>query len=154
MSNLLERADIRPGTMTMQVDHIKIVNLLCVEARELNLDQLLFESPFQLRRRGVELKLQLGDTPQEVDHTLECNVAKAQRWLATVVDGKSIMEVAKAENTPKRRVHDVVGLALLAPVLLDAIAQGQQNTGMTSDFLIESGVPADWSKQRQMFSKL
>jgi hypothetical protein len=45
-----------------------------------------------------------------------------------------------------RRVEDVVDLAILAPDILDAIAAGEQPGGLTSDYLIKSGVPASWSE--------
>ncbi len=152
--NSLERADIRRGAVNLQMDRTQISNLLRVEVQQLDPDQMLFEAPFQLRRRGVELKLHFGETPQEADAILVRNIAKAQRWLAMVIDGTSCADIAKAENTPKRRVHDVVGLAILAPDLLDAVAQGRQPTGLTLDYLIKSGMPADWAEQRQTYSEL
>ncbi len=95
-----------------------------------------------MRRRGVELKLHLGDAPPEVDRTLVQNIVKAQRWMAMIIEGKTFTEIARAEGTSKRRVQDVVDLAMLAPDILDAIAGGEQPDGLTSDTLIKSGVPA------------
>lgn len=115
---------------------------------------LRFETPFRMRQRGVELKLHLGDAPPEVDRTLVQNIVKAQRWMAMIIDGKTFTEIAEAEGTSKRRVQDVVDLVMLAPDILDAIASGEQPVGLTSDYLIKSGVPALWSEQREQFAKL
>ncbi len=63
-------------------------------------------------------------------------------------------EIALAEGTSKRRIHDVVDLSMLAPDILDAIAAGEQPEGLTSDYLIKTGVPALWAEQREMFATL
>jgi hypothetical protein len=107
-----------------------------------------------MRRRGVELKLHLGDAPPEIDRTLVQNIVRAQRWIAMIIDGIPFTEISKAENVSKRRVQDVVDLALLAPHVLDAIAIGQQPDGLTSDYLIKSGISASWAEQREQFANL
>ena len=107
-----------------------------------------------MRRRGVELKLHLGDAPPEVDRTLVQNIVKAQKWMSMIISGKTFTEIAQAEGTSKRRIQDVVDLAMLAPDILDAIARGEQPDGLTSDTLIKSGVPAAWSEQREQFALL
>ena len=82
------------------------------------------------------------------------NIVKAQRWMAMILDGKTFTEIAEAEGTSKRRVQDVVDLAMLAPDVLDAIAAGEQPDGLTSDYLIKTGVPAAWSDQHKTFAQL
>ena len=71
-----------------------------------------------------------------------------------ILEGKTFAEIAYAEGTSKRRIQDVVDLALLAPDVLDAIAAGEQPDGLSSDYLIKSGVPAIWSEQRETFATL
>ncbi len=107
-----------------------------------------------MRRRGVVLKLHLGEARPEVDQTLVSNIINAQRWMNMILDGKTFSEIARAEGTSKRRIQDVVDLAMLAPDILDAIAAGEQPDGLTSDYLIKTGVPALWAEQREAFAKL
>ena len=107
-----------------------------------------------MRRRGVVLKLHLGEARPEVDQTLVSNIINAQRWMNMILDGKTFSEIALAEGTSKRRIQDVVDLAMLAPDILDAIAAGEQPDGLTSDYLIKTGVPALWAEQREAFAKL
>lgn len=71
-----------------------------------------------------------------------------------IIAGKTFTEIAHAEGVSKRRVQDIVDLAMLAPDILDSIAAGEQSDGVTSDRLIKSGVPAVWSEQRAKFAKL
>lgn len=107
-----------------------------------------------MRRRGVELKLHLGDASPEVDLTLVQNIVKAQKWLAMIIDGMTFAEIAEADSVSKRRVQDVVDLATLAPDIIDAISSGEQPDGLTTDHLIKSGVPTSWSDQHEQFAKL
>jgi len=151
---LLKRADLKPGKLAVRLSEGKLAQVFECDAARINIEVLTLISPIQMRRRGVELKLHLGDAPPEVDRTLVQNIVRAQRWMAQIIAGKTFTEIAQAEGTSKRRVQDVVDLALLAPGVLDAIATGEQPEGLTSDYLIKSGVPAAWSEQRHKFAKL
>ncbi len=151
--NLVDRADLTPGTLTVRLSTCELSKALDCRTDRINGDELTLTSPFRMRRRGVELKLQLGDAPPEIDRTLVQNIVKAQKWLAMIIRGKTFAEIAEAEGTSKRRVQDVIDLAILAPDILDAIANGQQPEGLTSDYLVKSGVPAVWTDQRDVFAR-
>ncbi|WP_317057013.1 hypothetical protein [Roseovarius rhodophyticola] len=100
------------------------------------------------------MKLHLGDPPPEIDKTLVQNIAKGRRWLAMIIDGKPVSEIADIENVSTRRVQDVAGLALIAPDILDAITLGEQPSGLTTDYLIKTSFSAVWSEQRAQFAAL
>ena len=151
---LVDRADLSPGTLMLRLAASELARVLDCDAARINAEDLTLTSPFRMRRRGVELKLHLGEAPPEVDQTLLQNIVKAQRWMSMIIGGRTFSEIAKAEGTSKRRVQDVVDLAMLAPDILDVIANGEQPEGLTSDYLIKSGVPAAWSDQRALFAKL
>jgi len=107
-----------------------------------------------MRRRGVELKLHLGDPPAEIDRTLVQNIMKGRSWLAMVIAGTTFSEIADSEGVSKRRVQDVVNLALLAPDVLDGIAAGVQPDRLSTDYLIKTRSSAVWSEQREQFAAL
>jgi hypothetical protein len=151
---LVRRVSLEPGQLTVLLCQSEIAAQLECNEDRLDPSALCIEAPFRMRRRGVELKLHLGDAPSEVDLTLVQNIVKAQRWMAMILSGKTFAEIADAEGTSKRRVQDVVDLAMLAPDILDAIASGEQPDGLSSDYLIKSGVPASWPEQREQFAKL
>ncbi len=151
---LVARTDLKPGQLAVLLGQREIAALLECNQDRLDPSALCIEAPFRMRRRGVELKLHLGDAPSEVDLTLVQNIVKAQRWMSMILSGQTFTEIAEAEGTSKRRVQDVVDLAMLAPDILDAIASGEQSDGLTSDYLIKTGVPASWSGQREQFAKL
>ena len=149
---LVERVDLRPGSLTLLLDRRAVGRFTGCRPDQISTDGLTIEAPFRMRRRGVELKLHLGDAPPEIDQTLIRNIDKARRWLVMIIEGRTFAEIAQTEGTSKRRVQDIVGLGMLAPELLNAISKGEQPAGLTSDYLIKTGFPAIWSEQRRQFA--
>ncbi|MEO1537319.1 MAG: recombinase family protein [Pseudomonadota bacterium] len=151
---LVERADLRPGFLLVMLDKVKLADLIDCVPEQINPAELTIEAPFQMRRRGVELKLHLGEAPPEIDKALVQNIVKARRWLKAIIEGKSFSEIAVSEGVSKRRIQDVANLALLAPDVLDGIATGEQSDGLTTDYLIKTRFSAIWSEQREQFAAL
>lgn len=83
--------------------------------------------------------------------TLVQNNMMAQRWLAMIIDGKTITEIAQAEGNSPRRIQNVINLAMLAPDFLESISAGEQPNGLTTDYLIKTDFQANWSQQRAQF---
>lgn len=151
---VVERANLRPGELTVCLSQQAMVDLLQCQPDQIRQSGLQIQSPFRMRRCGVELKLHIGEALPELDQTLVRNIVKARRWLEMIVEGRTFSEIAEAESTSKRRVQDVIDLALLAPEFLAQVASGKQPAGLTSDYLIKTGFPAIWSEQRQQFAGL
>ena len=152
--NLIKKVNLRPGTIRVQLDTPLLAKWLDCLPGHINASELTIETPFQMRRRGVELKLHLGDPPPEIDETLVQNIVKGRRWLAMVIDGKSFSEIEQVENVSTRRVQDIANLALIAPDILDAITLGEKPDGLSTDCLIKTRFSAIWSEQRAQFSAL
>lgn len=151
---LIERADLKPGSLKVRLDKAMLAEQFAINSEQFNPAALTILTPFQMRRRGVELKLHLGDPPAEIDRTLVQNIVKARNWLAMIIAGKTFSEIADIEGVTKRRVQDVVNLALLSPDILDDIAAGEQPDGLTTDYLIKTRFPAVWSEQHEQFATL
>lgn len=143
---LIERADLRQGFLTLMLDKSMLADCLGCLPVQINPVDLTIEAPFQMRRRGVELKLHLGEAPVEIDRTLVQNIMKGRGWLAMVIAGKTFSEIADSEGVSKHRVQDVTNLALLAPDVLDRIATGEQPDDLTTDYLIETRFSSIWSE--------
>ena len=152
--NLIKKVNLRPGAIRVQLDTPVLAKWLDCLPGHINASELTIETPFQMRRRGVELKLHLGDPPPQIDETLVQNIVKGRRWLAMVIDGKSFSEIAQIENVSTRRVQDITNLALIAPDILDAITLGEKPNGLSTDYLIKTRFSAIWPEQRAQFSAL
>ena len=145
---------LRPGAIRVQLDTPVLAKWLDCLPGHINASGLTIETPFHMRRRGVELKLHLGDPPPEIDEALVQNIVKGRRWLAMVIDGKSFSEIAEVDNVSTRRVQDIANLALIAPDIVDAITLGEKSDGLSTDYLIKTRFSAIWSEQRAQFSVL
>lgn len=112
---VIERADLRPGSMKIRLDAEALTDLLGVPADKIVIEALTIKTPFQMRRRGVELKLHLGVAFAEIDQTLVQNIVKAKRWLTMIVEDKTFTEVAETDGISKRRIQAVIELASYHP---------------------------------------
>jgi len=151
---LIGRADLKPGSLTLQLDGQTLAQFLECQPDLINASALTIQAPFRMRRRGVELKLHLGDAAPQVDQTLVRNIEKARRWMAKIIKGATFADITAAETTSTRRVQQVVELALLTPETLDAIATGTQPEGLTTDYLLKTGFGPVWSEQQAQFADL
>ena len=89
--------------------------------------------PMQLKRRGVELRLIVGDhnrSAATVDLPLLKAVARAHRWFDEISTGKAgtLAEIAAREGLAVRYVGRVIRLAFLAPDIVESIVEGRQPT--------------------------
>jgi len=110
--------------------------------------------PMQLKRRGVELRLIVGDhnrSAATVDLPLLKAVARAHRWFDEICTGKasSLAEIAAREGLAVRYVGRVIRLAFLAPHIVDSIVEGRQPASLTAEALTRHiEMPLDWGSQR------
>jgi site-specific DNA recombinase len=110
--------------------------------------------PMQLKRRGVELRLIVGDhnrSAATVDLPLLKAVARAHRWFDEISTGKasSLAEIAAREGLGVRYVSRVIRLSFLAPDIVESIAEGRQPTSLTAEALTRHiEIPLEWRSQK------
>jgi site-specific DNA recombinase len=110
--------------------------------------------PMRLKRRGVELRLIVGDhnrSAATVDLPLLKAVARAHRWFDEISTGKasSLAEIAAREGLAVRYVGRLIRLAFLAPVIVESIVEGRQPTSLTAEALTRHiEMPLEWPSQR------
>lgn len=149
---LIERATVAPGELTIQLDVTTLADRLRLSAGRLSPEALQISAPFQLRRRGVETRIILGGSTPEPDHTLIRNIAKAVDWFEAIKRGYTFSDIAKREKTSARRIQDLIGLAFLAPDVIEKAIGGTLPPHVTTKYLIRNGVPSDWSGQRRVLT--
>ena len=79
-------------------------------------------------------------------------VARAYRWSNDLVSGRvrSIEQIAKQEDLTGRYVRRVMGLAFLAPRIVEAIAEGRQPADLTTVAMTQRiDLPPLWSAQER-----
>jgi DNA invertase Pin-like site-specific DNA recombinase len=96
--------------------------------------------PMQLKRRGVELRLIVGDHNRSaamVDLSLLKAVARAHRWFDELSTGRarSLAVIAACEGLAVRYVGRLIRLAFLAPDIVESIVDGRQPATLTTEAL-------------------
>jgi hypothetical protein len=110
--------------------------------------------PMQLKRRGVEFRLIVGDhnrAAATVDLPLLKAVARAHRWFDEISTGKakSFAEIAAREGLAVRYVGRLIRLAFLAPAIVESIVQGRQPVGLTAEAVTRHiELPLEWHSQK------
>lgn len=110
--------------------------------------------PMQLKRRGVELRLIVGDHKRSaviVDLSLLKAVARAHRWFDELSSGKarSLAAIAARDGLTVRYVGRLIRLAFLAPDIVKSIVEGRQTTTLTAEALTRRiELPLSWCAQR------
>ncbi len=110
--------------------------------------------PMQLKRRGVEVRLIVGDHNRSaavVDLSLLKPVARAHRWFDELSTGKarSLAAIAARERLAVRYVGRLIRLAFLVPEIVESIVEGRQPTTLTTEALTRRiELPLSWCAQR------
>ena len=72
-------------------------------------------APFELRKRGVEQKIIMGDLTPEPDRVLQNALAAAHFWLGQVKSGTPIAKIAIESATAESQSRKRLRLAFLSP---------------------------------------
>ncbi len=151
---LVARIDLRPGSLTVTLDPTRLATLCSAAAHAIDQEILTLSAPFLMRKRGVETKLILQDTPIDPDQTLIRNIAKAHQWYQQVKAGQTLSDIARDAGTSTRRIQHMIDLAFLAPDLVGQVLAGTQPAGFTSDWFKRHSLPGEWQDQRDLIATL
>ena len=112
--------------------------------------------PFQLRRRGVEIRLVLrAEGAEAPDDKLVALVARSHRWLDQLTSGAiaSIRGIAQAEGIDGGDVSRFLPLAFLAPGIVEALMNGRQGVELTAEKMRQIlPIPCSWREQRHQLN--
>ena len=115
---------------------------------------LMQDVPMQIKRRGVEMRLVIGQQPSgRLDTTLIKAIARAHRWFKQLATGEAsnIAEIAEREGIDRSTATRVMHLAFLAPDIIESILSGRQPANLSLEKLTKQiDLPIHWEEQRQL----
>ncbi|MEM7241345.1 MAG: hypothetical protein AAF429_04090 [Pseudomonadota bacterium] len=117
----------------------------------INEGALIFENAFTFSRRSQGVKIVIGETQSEPNHNLLICLKEARTWIEELKKGRSIAQIAKAENRPADQIRKRIRLGLLSPVIQSRIVTGDHPHNWTPTMFVQSQIPLQWSDQEQMF---
>ena len=151
---IVESARIEPGQLSVTLCPEALAERLDVPLAYISRDALSLVGAFTLRRRGVEAKLVLANTPAALDRTLVKSVALGWAWFEEIKAGATMQAIASREGVSQRRIAHLVDLAFLAPDIVRSIVEGGQPATLTADRLTKSRHRMLWSDQRAWIAAL
>lgn len=113
--------------------------------------QVIFETPFEIHRRGAEARLVLADEKPKPDTLMRKTLGKALAWLDDLKSGVSITELAKREQVSQRYLRSRLQMAFLSPTIMSAILEGRQPAHLTTETFVRTAIPLDWAEQARAF---
>ncbi len=155
LAKLVNRVELRRDRLQIT---ISLSPLVADNAAKADQEPLMIERevPFQIRRRGVELKLVIESRNRQStapDPVLLKEVARAHRCFEALLkgDAENLSMLASREGVSDRYISSLLPLAFLAPEIVEAISTGQQPPDLTAHKLIRHvDLPIDWSGQKHL----
>ncbi|KDB05143.1 resolvase, partial [Defluviimonas sp. 20V17] len=151
---LLRRADLAPGRILLRLDRKVMADRLNVPPDRIESPARRVPASFQMQRRGVEARIVLGAAMPQIDPVLAKNILTAQRWYAAIKAGSSFGDLAAQEKITSARIQQMIGLAFLAPSVLDQVTAGSQPLSFTSEWFKRTQLPSGWDEQKRIVKGL
>ena len=104
---------------------------------------------FEVRRRGVESRIVVGDMRPVPDRTLLRGLVKAHKWASDLRAGVPISKIARRDQVTEAYIRTRAQLAFLAPCIQKAILEGTQPADVTLERLVRMTLPLDWHAQER-----
>jgi hypothetical protein len=123
--------------------------------RSASADTVTLRVPFRLAKRGGRKEMHLPEgiaPPRRPDDALVKALARAFRWKRLIHAGRyaTIADLAAQEGIAPSYLTRILRLTLLAPDIVEAILEGQQEPDVTLAQLMV-GFPQEWERQLEPF---
>jgi hypothetical protein len=155
LASVLHRVELRQAAVFITIGLTPLLSTNGVSTHSMPVPSISRELPIQLRRRGVEMRLVIespGSSPSRQDLVLLKAIARASRWFEALAtrQARSVAELAEREGVNERYIRGLLHLAFLAPEVVEAIAQGNQPSELTTKALLTRiDLPLNWQAQQQ-----
>lgn len=151
LQKILNDGQITKNGIVLRLNVDGLAEALEMQPNEMDRAVRTIEAPFELRRRGVEGKIVIGDREPQPDRTLLRALSRAHVWAAELRDGRPLGEIAVATGHAESYIRTRSQLAFLSPAIQSAILEGRQPTNLTLERIIRKPLPLDWDAQARLY---
>jgi len=145
IAQLIERVKLSQDGMNIKLSLATLLNAPITISRNI---------PMQMKRRGVEMRLVIGDTSSpKIDATLIRTIARAKIWVDELISGKekSVATIAAHAGVSEIYISKLLPAAFIAPGIVNAIIEGKHPVDITSDILTkQTKLPLAWHEQKHI----
>ncbi len=150
LSQLVSAGTIGPQSLSLDLNRIELANALDVQPADLADAFVNVTSKFQIRRRGVEAKIIVGERPKAPDTVLLRTLCDAHRWTEALRNGKPLGDIARAAGHHEVHIRTRSQLAFLSPRIQRAIVDGALSPEVTLQHLMTHTLPLHWADQERL----
>jgi len=150
-ADVLKRGDIQGDGITLHLDRTALGTALGIQPTQISESVTTIIAQFELRKRGVEQKIILGDMVPEPDRILRNALAAAHLWLEQVKSGMPLAQITANTNAAESQVRQRIRLVFLSPKLQAAIMAGTQPADLSLAKLLRVKIDPSWQQQEQHF---
>jgi hypothetical protein len=149
IERFVQRVELRQDGMRITISLAALVPEM-----EKNEVTIVRDIPMQMKRRGIEMRLVIGNTGTgRVDQSLLKTIIRAHKWFNDLASGrvKNLTEIALREGIDRSYVSRMINLAFLAPDITESIMEGRQPADLNIEKLTKRiDLPLSWFRQRQL----
>ena len=151
LRSILVSGTITPREIHLALDKVILATRLGIPAEALTADLCDIRAALQLRRRGVEAKLVIGERQPAPDTVLTQALREAHCWTKALKDGSPLKTIAAEANCTGAFIRKRIRLAFLSPKIQAAICDGTLPADITAEHILRQNLPHDWIVQERMF---
>ena len=123
LQKILDQGRIEQRRIVLKLNATALAEELEMRSDEIDHSMLTIKAPFELRRRGVEGQIIVGDRAPQPDFTLLRSLARAHTWVAELRRGMPLSEIADAAGHTVSYIRSRSKLAFLSPAIQRAILE-------------------------------
>ena len=157
LSDIISQVRALDGKLEVDINVNTIAALIGSDAENESAPPFTISIAFRLTRTGRAIRLvqsngALGRNDL-ADPALLKQVIQARTWWNILSDGEmTIAALARQEGVTPSYISRVIGVAFLAPAVIDAIIEGRQHGELDAAMLRQTAaVPARWDEQMAKF---
>ena len=153
IADIILRVQLRAEQAEIQLDAKRLAEALGVTGKDLNPNALTLTTPWQIKKRGVESKIIVGDEVPGPDLTLIRLLTRAHQWVDQMRQGRGLKAIADQASVTPAYIRSRSKLALLSPKIQGAIIGGNLDPRFTTHYILALKIPMDWTAQEALFFK-
>jgi site-specific DNA recombinase len=137
----------------IQMDGDRLAEALGVTSEKVSPNILTVTAQWQIKKRGVESKIIIGEEALGPDRILLKHLNQAHQWVDQMRRGNSLKVIADKAGVTPAYIRARAKLALLSPKVQGAIISCGLDPKFTTNHIMGLKIPMDWSDQETLFFK-
>ena len=151
LPELVAQVRLERDLVQISLDGRAIGDTIGIDCSTVESNVFNIRAPWQIKRRGVESRIVIGEEKPGADKTLLKSLAQAHAWVSAMRNGVPLKSIADAEGVTSSYIKTCSKLAFLSPKIQSAILEGRLDPRFTTNQILRIKMPMDWRAQETLF---